>query len=192
MIQLSSPIRNLDLTSVDEDRVSRAARNNKKVLQIAHKGFSELDGKSSNVLTNLEFAVDTTHVTPKVPEGIYEAVFVRVEQATVFKTSKIFVWVRIITPGPAFGVELFRPYRAHFKPGKQKQLFLKPRSELRLMLCRVTNGDKVRADRVSLAVLKNKVLTVKVRTVTKDYRQRPLNEMDQYSVIEDIISIETS
>ena len=60
MKQLNSPNRNPDLASADEDRVSLAARNNKKVLHIAHKGFSELDGKSSNVLTNLEFAVECT------------------------------------------------------------------------------------------------------------------------------------
>jgi len=192
MIQLSSPIRNPDLASVDKDLVSRATRNNKKVLQIPHTNFSGGDGKSPNVLTDLEFGVDMTYVTPKVPDGIYEAVFIRVERATIFKTLKVFVWVRIITPGPSYGVELYRAYRVHLKPGKTRQLFLKPRSELRRMLCRASAEKKFRADRVSFAVLKNKVLEVKVRTVTTDYRQRPLDEMDQYSVIEDIISIETS
>ncbi len=60
------------------------------------------------------------------------------------------------------------------------------------MLCRISAEKKFRTDRVSFAVLKNKVLKVKVRTVTTDYRQRPLDDMDEYSVIDDIISIETS
>jgi hypothetical protein len=39
-------------------------------------------------------------------------------------------------------------------------------------------------------VLRGKILRLKVRTVTKDYRQRDLPEFDHYSVIEDITYID--
>ena len=147
--------------------------------------------RPADVDEDLEFDVNNKYVTQKIPEGTYQAVFIRVERAEVFKAEKIFVWVRITEPGPFHGTELYRAYRVHHLPGKSKKYLLKPRSELRQMLLRL-NEVKVRADRVSLKILKNKVLKVTVRTVKKDYRQRALDECDQYSVVEDILSFETA
>jgi hypothetical protein len=157
--------------------------------EVADKSLGN-ESNNSNVLTDLEFAVENKYVTRKIPDGVYEAVLARVERAAVFKTPKVFVWVRITEQGSYFGTELYRAFRAHLKPGKYQKLCLKPRSDLRRTLIRLS-GERVRADRVSLAILKHKVLKVKVRTVTTDYRQRALDECDQYSVIDDIISIET-
>ena len=49
---------------------------------------------------------------------------------------------------------------------------------------------KVRRDRISLACLKTVLLRVRVRTVSKDYKQRPLPESIRYSVISDLIAVE--
>ena len=134
-----------------------------------------------------EFLIDTKYLPPKIPEGVYQGVFVRQEMAVVFKCPKIFVYFRITELGQHHGVELFRAYRVNTqpRPGKSPKLILKPRSELLRMIQRLS-GEKVRRDRASLSTLRGKLLKITVRTVTKDYRQRDLPEYDQYSVIEDI------
>lgn len=139
---------------------------------------------------DLEFIVDTKYLPPKIPEGIYECVFSRWDSKVVFKCPKVFVYFRITQLGPHHGQELYRPYRAHTatKTTKSTKLILKPRSELLRMLRRI-GGENIRRDRASLSVLVGKVLKIKVRTVTIDYRQRDLPEQDQYSVIEDIMNI---
>ena len=141
--------------------------------------------------TDPEFFIDTKYLPPKIPEGVYEGVFVRQEMAVVFKCPKIFIYFRITELGHYHGIELFRAYRvnAKSKPGKSPKMTLKPRSELLRMIQRVS-GDKIRRDRASLSVLRGKILRLKVRTVTKDYRQRDLPEFDHYSVIEDITCID--
>lgn len=141
--------------------------------------------------TDPEFFIDTKYLPPKIPEGVYEGVFVRHEMAVVFKCPKIFLYFRITELGPYHGVELFRAYRLndHSRPGKSPKLILKPRSELLRMIQHVS-GEKVRRDRASLSVLRGKILRLKVRTVNKDYRQRNLPEFDQYSVIEEITCVD--
>ena len=140
---------------------------------------------------DLEFIVDTKYLPPKISEGTYECVFSRWDSKVVFKCPKVFVYFRITQLGPYHGQELFRPYRAHAvsKTTKSAKFMLKPRSELLRMLRRIS-GENLRRDRASLSVLVGKVLKIKVRTVTKDYRQRDLPEHDQYSVIEDIMCFE--
>jgi len=142
-------------------------------------------------MTDPEFFIDAKYLQPKIPEGVYEGVFVRQEMAVVFKCPKIFVYCRITELGQYHGVELFRAYRLnnHSRPGKSPKLILKPRSELLRMIQHVS-GEKVRRDRASLSVLRGKILRLKVRTVTKDYRQRNLPEFDQYSVIEEITCVD--
>jgi hypothetical protein len=141
--------------------------------------------------TDPEFFIDTKYLPPKIPEGVYEGVFVRYEMAVVFKCPKIFIYFRVTELGQYHGLELFRAYRVTTqpRPGKSAKLILKPRSELLRMIQRLS-GEKVRRDRASLSRLRGKVLRLKVRTVTKDYRQRDLPEFDQYSVIEDITCID--
>ena len=65
-----------------------------------------------------EFLIDTKYLPPKIPEGVYEGVFVRQEMAVVFKCPKIFVYFRITELGQHHGVELFRAYRV----GRSKDL----------------------------------------------------------------------
>lgn len=139
---------------------------------------------------DLEFLVDTKYLPPKIPDGVYEAVYLRCESANVFTCSKVFVYFRITELGQYHGQVLYRPYRAHAvsKMGKSAKFMLKPRSELLRMLRKI-GGENIRRDRASLSVLVGKVLKIKVRTVTKDYRQRDLPEHDQYSVIEDVMSV---
>ena len=50
---------------------------------------------------------------------------------------------------------------------------------------------RLRPDRVSASALRGVVCGVRIRTVMKDYKQRPLFEWDQYSVIDKLLHAET-
>lgn len=138
-----------------------------------------------------EIVCDYSARPPLVPDGKYQAVLVRHETAFVFKTAKVFLWFRIIDPGEHYGKELYRPYRVKRligKPGRNGSFKLAPGSDLFSMLVRVLDMGKkaMRPDRISLRALKNGVLEIKTRTVTKDYQQREAVEWLRYSVVDDV------
>lgn len=62
--------------------------------------------------------VDYSSRPPLVPDGKYQAVFIRHETAFVVRGAKVFLWFRIVEPGEYFGVELYRPYRVRHLVGK--------------------------------------------------------------------------
>ena len=133
---------------------------------------------------------------PLIPEGEYRVIYVGHETARVFATPKVFLHFRIIEPGPYFETELFRAYRVKDyigKPRKNGAFKLGHRSELFVTLCHLyERRDKaLRPDRVSLAGLKNVVVCASVRTVTKDYKQRPLPACLFYSTLAELKEIET-
>lgn len=136
-----------------------------------------------------ELEVDAS--PPLIEEGTFDAVFVRAESARVFNTNKLFLHFRIVTPGKAHGTVLYRAYRAKgatVGPRSPHSIRIAKRGELLLTLCRLF-GRNVRPDRVSLKCLRGLVLQVTVRTVTSDYRQRPLPPQLFYSVIGDVVGI---
>ena len=129
---------------------------------------------------------------PLIPAGDYQAKYLRHETALVFgKTSKVYVHFEIVDPGQHNGTKLYRAFRVTAligKPRRNGRFKLKRRSDLFLTLCRLFDG-KHRPDQVSLTRLRNLVLKISVRTVTKDYNQRPLPEMLHYSVVDEIKEI---
>lgn len=140
-----------------------------------------------------EFEVDYGRACPTIPEGIYRAVLTHHETAFVFKTPKVFMWFRLIEPGPYFDRMVYAAYRARNlkgKPSKNGGFKLSAGGHLFKMVCRILQ-IKRRADRLSLRDLKHRVLRVQIRTVTKDYQQRDLPEVCQYSVVQDVIGADT-
>lgn len=134
---------------------------------------------------------------PLIAEGNYHAVFVRYDTVVMRMfggAPKVFVHCRIVDPGEAFGVVLYRGYRAKrltSKPGRNGTILLGRRSELFLTLSRLTT-EKLRPDRISVKeLLRGRVLVVKVRTVTQDLKGRPLPQALQYSTISDLLGTET-
>jgi len=128
-----------------------------------------------------------------IQPGEYTVQYCRHDTAVVFGVPKVFVRFKIVDIGKHLGMELVRPFRARELKGKPRRnggFALGRRSELFLVLCRLYEQAKIRPDRVSLRDLKNVTLRVKVRTVDKDYRQRPLPEMVKYSVIGEILGID--
>lgn len=98
----------------------------------------------------------------------------------------------LVEPGEHYGKQLYRPYRAKEligKAGKNGRFKLVPRSEWYLMVCRLYE-PQIRPDRISLRRLKNVLIRVSVRTVRKDYKQRPLLACLHYSVVDELVCIE--
>jgi hypothetical protein len=134
---------------------------------------------------------------PLIPEGIYNAVFVRSTTSSLRMfggAPKVFLDFRVVDPGEAFGLIVTRYYRVRVltaKPGRNGSFRLGKRSELFLMLSRLTVA-KLRPDRISpKEFLRGRVLLLRVRTVKTDYRGRPLPATQHYSVVDDVIGTET-
>ena len=131
-------------------------------------------------------------IWPLIPDGEYLAMYHRHDTKRMFGTLKVFLHFEIVDPGPYNGTKLYRAYNAvDVRHGKKRgrKFKLRPRSQLYLDLCRLYGGNH-RRDRIGLTALKSLVLRVRVRTVEKDYRQRPLPEALQYSVVGDLLGVE--
>ncbi len=143
--------------------------------------------------TNGEFEVEAAHSWPLLPDATYLTRYVRTEVTSLrmFRgATRAFVHFQIVEPGSWHGTRLYGawPVKSCISGGKTR-LTVSPRSDLHIMLCRVL-GNRVRQDRISFAPLRGCVLRVKTRTVRKNFRQRLLPECLQYSVVDDILSIE--
>ena len=140
-----------------------------------------------------EIAFDCSNRAPAIPEGRYEAIYVHHETKYIFKCAKVFVWFRIVSPGPAFNVMVYRAYRVReltTKQGRNGGFKAKRGSDIYHDLGRILNL-RMRPDRVSATSLKGVVVSVSVRTVVKDHKQRPIPEWDRYSVVDALLHAET-
>jgi len=141
-----------------------------------------------------ECEVDYGRACPTIPEGIYRAAFSHHETAFVFKTPKVFLWFRIIDPGPCFDRLVYGAYRARGlkgKPGKNGGFKLSAGGRLFKTICRILQ-IKRRPDRLSLRDLRHRILRVQIGTVTKDYQQQDLPEVCRYSVVKELVGADTS
>ena len=161
-----------------------ADKTNKSELKLVRK-------EGSNEYHTEDFIVDEPNA-PLIPEGVYTASYTHHETATIW-TAKVFVWFRLVELGPHQGVMLYRPYRAKEllgPAGRNGHFRLHQRSELYLALCRLSESRYIRPDRISLRMLKRVLLRVTVRTVLKDYKQRPLPALSHYSVVDKLLDVE--
>jgi hypothetical protein len=140
-----------------------------------------------------EISFDTSNRAPLIAPGEYQAIYVHHETKYIFQCPKVFVWFRIVSPGPAFDVMVYRAYRVRAlttKQGKHGGFKASRGSDIYYDLGRILN-IRMRPDRVSATQLRGVVCGVRVRTVTKDHKQRPIPEWDHYSVIDDLLHAET-
>jgi len=129
---------------------------------------------------------------PLIPPGEYVAVFLYYETKNMYKTPKLFMHFEIVDLGAYCRTKLYAPFRVAGligKEGRNGRFKLGIRSELFLTLCRL-QPKVIRPDRISLRGFKGALFKIRVRTVEKDYRQRPLPEFLKYSVVDAILSVE--
>lgn len=133
------------------------------------------------------------HVTPLIPEGIYLLAFNHHETVFQFRSYKLVLHFRVVTPGPAFGVRLCRYYavRSVATKSRQKggQFKVGQKSDFFREFCRVF-GAPARADRITPATYRNTVVLGEVVTVTRGHDQQTIPDGARYSKVSRLIRLE--
>lgn len=128
----------------------------------------------------------TVDIPPLVPEGTYEAIFLRAEKARIWdKRQKIFLHFRIIQPGEYFGRELFMVVT--FPISGRLSLSSKYLQQWTL----AAGQAPTRRDRLSTRVFRDKVFLAQVRTVVKDAQGHERPKSARYSVIDKLVEVRT-
>ncbi len=145
-------------------------------------------GKSNITTLNLSEAGEEL---PLLPDGEYEAMYVRHTTREQFGTSKAVFYFEVMDYGKWHGVQLERFYnveRLTSKRGKNGSFVPALRGSFMIDYC-VCFGLPKRRDRISLSKFKGKIFTIKVRAVKRNHVQRKYPECMQYSVIDSIIGV---
>jgi len=131
---------------------------------------------------------------PLIPDGTYEAVYVKHETFHQSFGPKIKITFRITTLGEYYETLLFGWYNAKrlkSKPAKGGAATLSRHSKLAYELIKVIDV-KERVSRLSPAQLKSVLLQIKVRTVKTNSKQQELSKVQHYSVVDSIIGALTT
>ncbi|MFA7666367.1 MAG: hypothetical protein WCY32_09635 [Burkholderiaceae bacterium] len=140
-----------------------------------------------------DIQVDTSATLDRVPDGAYVARYVEHETLFLFNSGKVVLRFEI-ADGDLAGTRLIKPYRVKkllSRPKKGGRFTLGRSSELLRDMVRLS-GMKTRPDRISLEMLRRQLWRVRTRTVTTDYKQRPIPEPLRYSVVAEIVEAETN
>jgi hypothetical protein len=125
-----------------------------------------------------------SEIPPAIPDGDqYELVFLRAEQARQWGRSKVFLWFKMLPPGELSENEFFMAcnvapqgrWTASYKFWQAWVL--------------AAGRRPMRADRMSVAVFRNKVFRARMRKVLKTAKQTDRTPAQQYSVVDDLLEI---
>tara|TARA_B100002049_G_scaffold17743_1_gene12059 strand:+ start:139 stop:585 length:447 start_codon:yes stop_codon:yes gene_type:complete len=136
--------------------------------------------------------IELVDAPAQIPPGEYSAYYTKHETAFMYRSAKVFVHFRI-QGGEYHGMHVYRAFRVkelRGKPRKGGAFKLRHSQELYRQFVRLTASGRERPDRISLHRLRGCLLRISVRTVTKDSRQRELPENLQYSVVDELLSME--
>jgi len=126
------------------------------------------------------------YVPALVPDADYQMGWVRGERGHFQNRERVFLWFRIIEPGPQFGKELYLVCPYPKKGGKIFGLGSKL-----VAAATVALGQRPkRRDRLSTRIFSGKVFVARTRTVTHDYNQKLRPTADHYSVIDELLRVE--
>jgi hypothetical protein len=122
-----------------------------------------------------------------IPEGVYEAVCTGYDDGFCFgKCRKLFLTFKIITQGPYLGTELFMAFNMAYT-GK-----IAAGSKYYKTWCLANNWQKPSRNAVmSPRIFKNKSFSVKVKTVKPKYNKTAMPTAFHYSIIEQILNVNT-
>ncbi len=128
-----------------------------------------------------------------IPPGEYKLAYCDYRTAMAFGQDRVVVRFKVIEPAKHFGHELERWYRVkriRSKPKKYGRFDVGRRSDLYREWTQLF-GEPLRGDRISYSKLKHHVVIANVRTVVLDKEQKELSEEMQYSVIDELVRLET-
>jgi hypothetical protein len=126
------------------------------------------------------------YVPPRIPEGDhYEVQFVRAEKHYQWDGWKLFMWVKVLTPGEWFGKDV---YMACSLPPKGRWS-----SSHKYWLAWVLAAGRrpTRADRMSTKVFLNKIFRVRIRIVRKTAKGIRRTAEQEYSVVDELLELLT-
>jgi len=122
---------------------------------------------------------------PLIDEGDYDAVYIRDEEAFVFGTKKLFLYFKIITPGPQMGVEIYMPFNMNYKG------LIAAGSKYYRCWCLANNWQQPsRNAKMSPNIFKNKFFRVRIRNVKAGFDKTEMPQHLFYSIIDSILSSE--
>ena len=123
----------------------------------------------------------SSEIPPAIPDGEYQAAFIKAEKKILWGGQKAFLWFRIITAGEYFDVKLFLACNV------PKKLSISSKYFRAWVVATGRRPDRFESRQMSPKVFRGKAFRVQVRTVKKDAEQRPLPPALQYSVIQQLI-----
>jgi len=136
----------------------------------------KLNHREENRTDDIELPCNAT-IPPAIPDGEhYEVAFVHAERAYIFKSEKIYLWFKIITPGDWIGQELYMACSVA-RLGKWG-----PSHKFYLAWVFAADRKPNRVDRMSTKVFRNKVFRARIRTVGKTASQKTRTIAQRYSV----------
>lgn len=143
-------------------------------------------------LITLDDVIVEGNTWPLVPDDEYVMQRLYHETVMAFRTPKVFLHLQIVEPGQHHGKRLICAYRIKEligKRGRGGRFEITRHQELFLTLARL-HDKRLRHDRISLRALTKVLLRATTRTVTTDYKGRPLPESLRYSVVDQLVAIE--
>jgi hypothetical protein len=126
------------------------------------------------------------YIPPAIADGEqYQVCFIRAEQTCQWGQPKVFLWFRLITPGEWLGEEFFMacnvPPKGRWGP-----------SHKFWQTWTLASGNRPkRGDRMSIKIFRGKVFRARIRRVTKTANQTARPPELQYSVIDQLLEVET-
>ena len=117
-----------------------------------------------------------------VPPGDYRVAWDTREREGLFRRKVDYCHLKITEPGEHFGKRLLRVYNVHSGPRPLPRTHNMRRDYVNLTGRRPPSRGLKPED-----FLKGREMLARVRTVVRDFRQRPIPLADQYSVIDEFI-----
>lgn len=122
---------------------------------------------------------------PLIPDGEYIAQCIGYDSQFLFgKTRKTFLYFKILSEGKYFGIKLFMafnmPYNGRIKTG----------SKFYKTWCMVNDWRRPsRNTKMSPRLFKNKIYTIKTRTVRPKHNDQPMPDQYLYSIVDKILKV---
>lgn len=123
-------------------------------------------------------------IPPAIPDGEqYELVFRRPEKFKQWGQTKLFLWFEMVTSGDWVGKSFYMVCNV---PRNEKW---GPSSKFWLTWVLAAGRRPTRADRMSTAILKNKVFRARMRKVLKTSKGISRTPDQQYSVVDELLEV---
>lgn len=125
-----------------------------------------------------------------VKPGLYEVTLVKTWKGFLHgRAPKLILVFRILDEGPYYGRHLYRAYNVRGFTDRKEIIPKGWHSDFVREYARLFGVPHKLRD-IGVRQYKSKVFSCRVRTVERDYKQRPLPEGMQYSIIDEILKVD--